>query len=79
MIAVIQPDEQTDMSPETGKQVGLGEWNFARSVRRIGIAKKIPRIRTRIGRQPPQERARWGSLENLSSLMQLKAAHTTHT
>ena len=36
------------------------------SRRRMGVAKKTPKMRTRIGRQPPQERARWGSLEKLS-------------
>ena len=28
------------------------------SRRRMGVAKKTPKMRTRIGRQPPQERAR---------------------
>ena len=43
--------------------LNLVSWPTVASSKRTGRAKKTPRMRTSRGRQPPQARARWGSLE----------------
>lgn len=43
--------------------LNLVSWPTVASSKRTGRAKKTPRMKTSRGRQPPQARARWGSLE----------------